>query len=143
MPHTKLRLFYDGQCPLCALEMKHLERANTLQHIQLIDIHEPGLQEQYPHINLKHANDILHAETSNGQLLLGLDATHAAWQLVGKGHRTGWLRNPRIAPFADKAYLFFAKHRHIISRLFISKKCNSQCSNNPIKEFNNDTIKTK
>ncbi|RJG47739.1 thiol-disulfide oxidoreductase DCC family protein [Motilimonas pumila] len=113
----KLRIFYDGLCPLCKNEMRNIKRRDIDNAISLEDINAQDFSERFPHIDVTKANDILHAETADGKLLLGLDVTYEAWSLVGKGCLVGLLRKPLIKPFADQGYLLFAKNRYKISKL--------------------------
>ncbi|MGM0631912.1 MAG: thiol-disulfide oxidoreductase DCC family protein [Pseudomonadota bacterium] len=117
----KLRVFYDGSCPLCAAEMKQLMAADRDGQVELQDISRPDFAERFPHIDPVQADRILHGETDDGTRLYGLDVTVRAWSLAGKGWRVNWLRWPVIRPVADRVYLFFARHRHRISRLLTGK----------------------
>ncbi|MEC8861111.1 MAG: DUF393 domain-containing protein [Pseudomonadota bacterium] len=118
----KLRVFYDGSCPLCAAEMKQLAAADRQGQVELQDITQPDFSERFPHIDPVAADRILHGETDDGTLLYGLDVTARAWDLAGKGWRVNWLRWPLIRPVADRVYLFFARHRHRISRLLTGRE---------------------
>ena len=44
----ELTIFYDGGCPLCVSEMRHLNRRDTEQKIALQDIHAEGFAETFP-----------------------------------------------------------------------------------------------
>lgn len=59
---------------------------------------------------------VLHGYLNN-RLLLGLDVTIAAWQLVGKGFWVAPLQWPMVNRVAHGAYRFFAKHRRVISNI--------------------------
>jgi len=122
----KLRVFYDGSCPLCAAEMKQLAAADSAGHVDLQDISRPEFAERFPHIDPEQADRILHGETDDGTQLFGLDVTVLAWSLAGKGWRVNWLRWPLIRPVADRVYRFFARHRHRISGWLTGKaRCQS------------------
>jgi len=109
-------LFYDGNCPLCAHEihwLKRLYRPSKKTHaLRLLDIHT---------LNSQMLNDlgvskiklleVLHLRNINGQLLLGLDATAAAWSHTHLGWLFAVLRWPFIQPIADKAYYAWAAKR--------------------------------
>ncbi len=112
---SELTLYYDGQCPLCVREMAHLRQADRDGRLTLVDIQQEGFTELYPHIDPQAARTILHANTADGSLLLGLDVTYRAWSLVGKGFWIAPLRWPVIRWFADKAYLWFARNRYKVS----------------------------
>lgn len=123
----KLRVFYDGSCPLCAAEMKQLAAADRDGRVELQDISQPDFSERFPHIDPVEADRILHGETEDGAPLYGLDVTARAWSLAGKGWRVNWLRWPLIRPVADRVYLFFARRRHRISRFLTGKsRCPSR-----------------
>ena len=125
-----LRIYFDGHCPLCAREMNQLRQLDSAKKLDLQDIHAGDFSQRFPHINPLEADRILHGETADGRLLLGLDVTCMAWQLVGRGHWFMWMRWPLIKPVADRAYLLFARHRHRISRWFgrdDTAACDERC----------------
>lgn len=129
----KMIIFYDGSCPLCVAEMKQLRQLNTYQKLQFEDILLPDFNYRFPDISKEKASRILHGllttQTGNEQqLLLGLDVTYKAWNLVGKKKWLKLLRLPVIHIIADKAYLFFAKNRYRISYLLTGKSRCSSCS---------------
>ncbi|MDC5705814.1 DUF393 domain-containing protein [Vibrio europaeus] len=123
-----LTLFYDGHCPLCVKEMNKLKGYDTHSQLLLVDTHSP-MFDDYPNIDAQKAAKILHAVDDKGTLILGLDAIHCAWKLVGKGWLYAPLRWPLIKPIADWAYIKFANNRYQISKLLTGKaKCDSgQC----------------
>jgi predicted DCC family thiol-disulfide oxidoreductase YuxK len=121
-------IFFDGNCPLCLKEMCSLKRHDKHNSIELVDVHDSVAMSRFPRIDKNLALNKLHA-IDGEQLLLGLDVTVKAWQLVGK-HR--WLRLSRLPickPLSDAAYLLFAKHRMKISALFFKNACpNNTCA---------------
>ncbi|RUO35600.1 DUF393 domain-containing protein [Aliidiomarina shirensis] len=123
-----LTIFYDGGCPLCVREMKHLKRLDRDEKIVFENILHDDFTTRYPNISIENANQILHGINRSGEMIYGLDVTHAAWSAVGRGWLTAPLRWPVIGWFADKAYLFFARNRNQISKLFTGKSRCDQCS---------------
>ncbi|MGR4989930.1 thiol-disulfide oxidoreductase DCC family protein [Vibrio rotiferianus] len=122
---TKLTGFYDGTCPLCAKEMEALKQRDAEQQIKIINIYSDAFAD-YPQIDPEQANTILHALNQKGELLLGLDVTHRAWQLVGRGWLYAPLRWRIVKPVADWLYLKFAKNRYRVSYLLTGKsRCNT------------------
>jgi predicted DCC family thiol-disulfide oxidoreductase YuxK len=122
---TKLTVFYDGTCPLCAKEMEALKQRDAEQQIKIINIYSDAFAD-YPQIDPEQANTILHALNQKGELLLGLDVTHRAWQLVGRGWLYAPLRWRIVKPVADWLYLKFAKNRYRVSYLLTGKsRCNT------------------
>ena len=123
-----LRIFYDGGCPLCLAEMKQLIKLDRQKKIDLVDINQESFEEDYPEIDRQKADQILHGQLADGTILLGLDVTHKAWSLVGKGRWTAIIRWPIIRPLADFAYLKFARHRHFLSRVITGKERCQSCN---------------
>jgi len=119
MSTAQLIIFYDGKCPLCSLEMQKLKQHDVSEKIKLIDLHQPDFESTFPHININKALAILHGEYQ-GKLLLGLDVTHRAWTLVGKGIWVAPLQWPVIKQVAHLSYLLLARYRYPISQ-FIAK----------------------
>jgi predicted DCC family thiol-disulfide oxidoreductase YuxK len=123
-----LTIYYDALCPLCRMEIQHLEKLDTSGRLRLEDINASDFTARYPHIDPVAADRILHGETGDGQLIFGLDVTCLAWKLVGKGHWFAFLRWPIVSPIADGFYYFFAKHRHRISSWFgRPQTCDQTC----------------
>ena len=114
-----LTIFYDGQCPMCSTEMRHLKQHDKSDLITLVDIHQDYFTVLYPEINVADAMRILHGNYQ-GKLLLGLEVTHRAWTLVGKGIWVAPLNWPVIKTLSHWIYLGFAKYRQPIST-FLSK----------------------
>jgi len=49
-----LRIFFDGLCPLCMSEIRHLSRLDLLGNLDLQDINASDFQIRYPHIGCGH-----------------------------------------------------------------------------------------
>jgi predicted DCC family thiol-disulfide oxidoreductase YuxK len=121
-----LTIFYDGGCPLCVAEMRHLQKLDTAGNIAFENIYEKDFSVRFPHIDQQQADRILHGQTGEGDMLFGLDVTYRAWVLVGKRKWVAVLRWPLIKGFADIGYLFFARNRYTISRLLTGQsRCDS------------------
>ncbi|MBU2979335.1 DUF393 domain-containing protein [Alteromonas sp. C1M14] len=124
-----LSIFYDGNCPLCAAEMNHLKKSDTNNVITLVDINQPDFEALYPDVKFQDAMKILHGHY-NGQVLLGLEVTHRAWTLVGKGFWVAPLNWPVIKTISHWVYLLLAKYRHPISS-FLAKVFNMKTADCP------------
>jgi predicted DCC family thiol-disulfide oxidoreductase YuxK len=118
----KLRIFYDSLCPLCDAEMQHIKARDIGDDIELQDLNQSDFASKFPEIDFTVANRILHAQRPDGSIITGLDVTYEAWTVVGKERGGSLLRGSLGKPFADKGYLFFAKHRYRISYLLTGKK---------------------
>jgi len=103
-------LFYDGNCSLCAKEIKLLARHKD-STLMLVNIHSDQKQQYAANFTDLELLSVLHLKTANGEWLKGLDATVSAW----KHTKFGWLftplRWPIIAAGADWAYQKWANKR--------------------------------
>ncbi|MBY5991195.1 thiol-disulfide oxidoreductase DCC family protein [Ferrimonas balearica] len=114
----RLTLFYDSRCPLCVREMKALKSKDVFDRIRLEDLHQPDFSARFPDLNVERVQAIFHGLRDDGQWFYGLDATHQAWSLVGRGWLTAPLRWAPLRPMTDRAYLWFARHRGRIGHWF-------------------------
>ena len=123
-----LTIFYDGNCPMCLAEMNHLKGFDDDNKIHLVNIHQENFATLYSAVNVDDASKILHG-FYNGKILLGLEVTHRAWTIVGKGFWVAPLNWPVIKTLSHWAYLGLAKYRHQISALLakIFGLPNTQC----------------
>ncbi len=122
-----LTIFYDGNCPLCSAEMRSLKRHDQQNKIQLVDLHSDVFAQQYPEINVDAAMRILHANY-NGQVLRGLQVTHRAWTLIGKGFWVAPLNWPVVKTISHWIYLLVARFRHPLSSI-LAKALNIKATN--------------
>ena len=118
----KVIIFYDGYCPLCMAEMKHLKKRDKQQKLTLVDIQDLDFKKQYPELDWHALNARIHGMRDDGTLITGLDVTYDAWKTVGMGWLYAPLRWPLIRHVADVFYTLFAKHRYTISYWLTGKK---------------------
>ncbi|ART63350.1 thiol-disulfide oxidoreductase DCC family protein [Kushneria marisflavi] len=131
---AELTLFYDGNCPLCVNEINHLKRLDQGRRIEFENIHAEDFTSRYPDVDREEASAILLGDV-HGQRIRGLDVTHRAWSLVGRGWLTAPLRWPLIRPIADRVYLWFAPRRYRISGWLTGRQrcntCEGTCGTTP------------
>lgn len=123
---AELTLFYDGTCPLCVNEINHLKRLDQNRRIAFEDIHAEDFTNRYPDVDREEASAILLGDV-HGRRIRGLDVTHRAWSLVGRGWLTAPLRWPLIRPVADRVYLWFAPRRYRISGWLTGRQRCQRC----------------
>jgi len=123
-----LTLFYDGFCPLCVAEMRKLQSYDVDKQIRFEDIQAKDFNERFPELDREQLNRRIYGQLADGSMISGLDVTHLAWSLVGKGWVYAPLRWPISRWFADGLYLFFARYRYQISFLLTGKKRCSACA---------------
>ncbi len=100
-------LYFDGQCPICAKEMKLLNRWKS-DGLALVDVHSADLSETLKAQRLQ----ILYLELGDGKALQGVDASVAAWSYTP----FGWLLSPLrwfwLKPLVDVIYQRWAARRY-------------------------------
>lgn len=131
-------LFYDGQCSLCAKEMRWLERLKS-DGLTLVDIHNPRIFFEKKDLDNNFFESIfleshfsasffsnktfsdedkqrllrrLHLLDANGHWRVGVDASVTAWSFSPLGFIARPLRWAWIAPWADRAYQGWADKRY-------------------------------
>ena len=108
MTMTRETLYYDGACPLCTREMKHLAQLKR-ESLALIDIHSIEITDDMP----PKEDLLLNLHLKRGDSwIVGADANVAAWQHTRIGVLWSWLRWPGIRQLIDPLYAFWAKRRY-------------------------------
>ncbi len=110
-----LTLYFDGACPVCALEMEHLRARDAEGRLAFVDISAPGFDAAS--LGTTHAalDAALNGRLADGRVLQGVPVLRLAYEAVGLGalwRPTAW--GP-LRPLADAGYRVFARHRRAIS----------------------------
>jgi predicted DCC family thiol-disulfide oxidoreductase YuxK len=111
-----LTLFYDANCPVCALEMDHLRSRDSAGKLRFVDIAAPGFDTFPAGVGMAELDAEIHATRPDGSVLRGVEVLRLAYAAVGLGwvmRPTGW--GP-LRPLFDAGYRIFARHRRSISR---------------------------
>jgi predicted DCC family thiol-disulfide oxidoreductase YuxK len=116
MDTHELTLYFDGQCPFCAAEMRRLRSWDRAGRLRFVDIAEPGFDPGPLGVSLAALNRELHSWTSSGQRLVGIDSMIAAYTLVGRGWYVLPLRMHGSRQICRVLYRVFADNRQRISR---------------------------
>ena len=114
-------LFYDGQCPLCAREVRALRRLNK-GNLVLADIHQQrnGSLILPPHEMLLRR---LHLMTWTGEWVTDLHATVCAWSHTPFGFLFKPLLWPGIYQIASPVYELWADRRY--ERKYACAECDA------------------
>lgn len=115
-------LFYDGNCPVCIKNKRILQKYDTHQTLQFVDIHDTEAIQRFPEIDTNRAAGKIHLIDHKGQLKVGMDALRAAYALVDRGYWLNWTNWPIIRPIADQLYVLVARNRQRISHWLQLKK---------------------
>ena len=106
-----LTLYFDGQCPLCAREIKILNRHATESRLLFIDISSGAFDAKALGFTLEQMQSSLHARFADGRWVTGLDATLWSWRAAGLGFWAAPLTWRAIRPLLALGYRFFCRLR--------------------------------
>ena len=89
-----VRVFYDGDCPMCRREIAFIDARALPGSIELIDISKTGAEAQQlaPGLERQQALAFMHVQLPDGRVVKGAEAFAAMWERV-----------PRAAPLARVA----------------------------------------
>ncbi|UUL81371.1 thiol-disulfide oxidoreductase DCC family protein [Sphingomonas qomolangmaensis] len=108
-----LRVFYDGQCPLCRREIAAMRRLDRRGAIAFVDVADP--QASCP-IDRKAALARFHAE-EDGRMLSGAAAFAAMWRAIPLLRPLGLAaRNRVVLGVLERLYLRFLRVRPRLQR---------------------------
>ena len=111
MPAWPLTLYFDGACPLCAREIKHLRRHADPARLLLVDISAVDFIPPLDLPNDANLHQRLHARLADGQWLSGPEATLWSWRAAGLGHWVAPLAWPWLHGAWQALYGLFSMAR--------------------------------
>ena len=117
MPATyPLTLYYDASCPLCAAEMHALLQRDAHGRLRLVDCSPPGFDGAPAGCTQAELMRLMHAQTADGRVLVGVPAFEAAYAAVGRHRVASALRHPLLGRLARALYPHLARHRQRLPR---------------------------
>ena len=109
----ELTLMYDGKCPLCAREIRFLQRRDGGQgRLGVLDITAPGFDPSQWGLTLPEVHAAIHAFDGAGNIVRGPEVFRRAYDLIGLGWVAAWTGWAPFRPMMDAAYRWFARNRH-------------------------------
>jgi predicted DCC family thiol-disulfide oxidoreductase YuxK len=114
-----LTLYFDGDCPLCAREIKllrshasaHSTTDATQARLQLVDMSAEGFDAPALGFTYEQMQSVLHARFGDGTWVTGLDATLWSWRAAGLGAWAAPLSWRPLRPLLNLGYRFFCRWR--------------------------------
>lgn len=114
-PGWKLKLLYDGLCPVCAWEMRQLARRDRDGRLAFEDIAADGFDPAAYGATIDDLVHVMHAVTPDGRLLRGPEVFIAAYRLVGLRWLAAALSFRPTRPLVNLGYRIFARIRPRLS----------------------------
>ncbi|WLH37970.1 DUF393 domain-containing protein [Pseudomonas sp. FP2196] len=106
-----LTLYFDGECPLCAREIKLLRQHAVETRLCFIDLSHEDFDPAALGFTLKQMQSSLHARFDDGRWVKGLDATLWSWRAAGLGVWVAPLSWRLTRPLFAIAYRLFCHLR--------------------------------
>ncbi|XP_045816649.1 uncharacterized protein At5g50100, chloroplastic [Trifolium pratense] len=109
----KIKMLYDGDCPLCMREVNMLrERNKSYGTIKFVDIGSDDYSPQENQgLDYQTAMGRIHAILSDGTVVTDVEAFRRLYEEVGLGWVYAVTKYEPIAKIADSVYGFWAKYR--------------------------------
>lgn len=109
----KVRMLFDGDCPLCMKEVDFLKKRNEkYQSILFVDIAADDYSpEANAGIEWETAMESIHAVLPDGRVISGIAVFRELYEAVGLGWVYGFTKNKTVGALADRVYDFWAKYR--------------------------------
>lgn len=117
---SALTIWYDASCPLCATEMRALQRHAGEDALRLRDCSAPDFADGdvaaagYAQADLMR---LIHARDASGRWLRGVEVFERAYSLAGIESVARVFANRRLRPFWDRIYPWVARYRMLLSHL--------------------------
>ena len=106
-----LTLYFDGECPLCAREIKFLRRHAAESRLLFVDISSSVFDARALGFTFEQMQSSLHARFADGRWVTGLDATLWSWRAAGLGFWVTPLTWRVIRPLLGAGYRLFCRLR--------------------------------
>ncbi len=108
----QIRVFFDGQCPLCRREIDFLRRRDgDRARIAFEDITAIDFDPARHGIAGADLSGRIHGLLPDGRVIDGVEVFRRLYDAVGLGWLLAPTRWPLLRPLADAAYRWFARHR--------------------------------
>lgn len=112
-----LTIYYDGYCPLCLAEIHFLTARNKRGLLSFIDINDNAFADAGHPVSCADAMAQIRGRLGNGELLTGVPVFAEAYRRADIPVVAWLLSRSWARPVLDIGYGWFARHRHVISRL--------------------------
>lgn len=112
-PITKPLVIYDGECGICAGNLKWLDRIDILKVFDSLPYQSDEIQKLFPNINPQDFEKSLHVIFQDGRIKTESDAFSAIFLRSPFTFPIGILMNiPPISWILRHLYLYIAKNRY-------------------------------
>lgn len=122
----RLKMLYDGKCPICSREVAMLRKRNAHGLIAFEDIAQSGFSPKKYGLTMAQVVDAMHAIRPDGSVVRGIDVFAEIYDAVGWTLLARPIRWRLTRPLGKLVYRIFAAIRPKLSS-FEPKYCNEVC----------------
>jgi predicted DCC family thiol-disulfide oxidoreductase YuxK len=115
--HGRLRVYFDGLCPLCSREISYYITRDGAAAIDWIDITASGFDAEKEGLDPKKVHRFFHVKDESGRIVVGIDAFIEIWSRIPSlKHWKTIAALPGVRPMMKLGYYTFAKVRPLLPR---------------------------
>ena len=125
-------VLYDGDCPMCAFQMRVLTWLAWFNTVSLVPIADPRAQAVAPTLTREDLLEAIHCVTAEGRIHRGARCIRFVGMrmpLLVILALILWI--PGVIWVAEKIYAWVSRNRHLLSRLF---GCKEACTLLPARQ---------
>jgi len=113
LPTWKIKLLYDGECPLCLWEVNTLQKRDTGRGlVEFVDIASDRYSpEENGGVDYETAMGRIHAVLPDGSVIKNVEVFRQVYRVLGMGWVYAPTRWPVVGPLVDWAYDVWADWR--------------------------------
>jgi len=135
--HWKIKLLYDGECPLCLREVNFLQKRDAGRGlVQFVDIADDNYQpENHGGVNFETAMGRIHGVLPDGTVVKDVEVFRRVYEALGMGWVYAVTKLPIVGAIADWIYGLWADRRLALTgrpnlKTIVAEKeqrCTDQC----------------
>lgn len=127
--NDRFEVFFDGQCPMCKLEIAMVRKRDKHNRLILTDIAAPDFEATDRPLNTLMRE--IHGRYPNGKYVTGVEVFREIYQRTGFGKLYAPSKLPVIRLIYDLGYKVFAwlRYQHAMKRFKAKKQfqCDADC----------------
>lgn len=113
---VKTICYYDGECPLCKIEINAMKKQDKIKAIQWVDITKNQQALDDAGITYQQAMDRIHIMNDQKQIVTGVRGFLTVWQQLPYYRKlVPLIRFPPILSLMEALYSLFARNRLLLT----------------------------
>lgn len=120
--HPRLTVFFDGDCPICAREIRMVGRRVVPGTVRFLDVRDRETDLAAYGLTQPEVLGSLHAVRDDGEVITGMDAVRALYRSAGLGLLASFTSLPLLRPLFDLLYGIFSLYRIPLGRIFGARR---------------------